>query len=113
LFAATVAAPWGSSKGFVIPKAYTRLAHTVISPRSTRENCILIVLGNGDVPIPGSLQMRVADGIGKSVKQRTKHVNSLPKKSSKLCFGFVGTGFFSSVSAEVLKAGWLLVPLWN
>lgn len=69
LFAAAVAAPWGGSKGFIISKAYTCLAHTVVSPRSTHENCSLIVLGIGDVPVPGNLQVKVADGIGKTVKK--------------------------------------------
>lgn len=82
MFAAAVAAPWGSSKGFIISKAYTHLAHTVISPRSTHENCSLIVLGIRDVPIPGSLQAKVADGVGKTAVKWTKHVIFLPKKAA-------------------------------
>lgn len=97
MFAAAVAAPWGSSKGFIISEAYTRLAHTVISPRSTRENCSLTVLGIGDVPIPGSLQAKVADGIGKAVKKWTKHVTFLPKKAAS-CVLASSVLAFSAVS---------------
>lgn len=113
LFAAAVAAPWGSSKGLITSKAYTHLAHAVISPRSTRKNCSRIVLGVGDAPVPGSLQANVADGIGNTMKEWTKHATFLPKKSCKLRSGFRGTGFSSRVSAELSQAGRLLVPLWN
>lgn len=108
LFAAAVAAPWGSSKGFIISKAYMRLAHAVISPWSTCENCSLIVLGSGDVPIPWSLQAEW----GRLWRSELKMELSYPK-SCELCCGFLRTGYFSRVSAEVLRAVWLLVPLWN
>lgn len=74
MFAAAVAAPWGTSEGFIISKASRRLAHAVMSPRRAHENCHLIV--------PGSSQAKVADGVGKTVKKWTKHVTVLPKKAA-------------------------------
>lgn len=112
LFAAAVAAPWGSSKGFIISEAYTRLAHAVISPWSASETCSLIVLGSRDVPVPCSLQAKVADGIGKRLWRSGLKMELFYPKSYKLCCGFI-IGYFSRVSAEVAKAGWLLVPLWS
>lgn len=108
LFAAAVAAPWGSSKGLITSKAYTHLAHAVISPRSTRKNCSLIVLGVGDAPVPGSLQANVADGIGNTTKEWTKHATFLPKKAASYVLASAVLAFpaGSQLSCHKLAAFW-------
>lgn len=74
-------------------------------PQALVKNCSLIVLGMGDTLIQVACRWNWEGHEGLNME--------LYQKSCTLGPSFIGSGFFSGVSAEVLKAGWLLGSPWN